>query len=531
MDFRTALSVMSKSSPYAVSTERSTVLSTDLDAVKKYLYIEDSDIETDFKKVLNSLSFNDKKIIFLCGSSGDGKSEILTRAKKNFLSKVNFHLDATHSFHPNDSAIQTLDKLFLEFSENSKPLVVGINTGMLGNYAKEGAVSEIKKSALAFLDKESTPDNHIFLDFESYPKFKITDDGYEADFTHKLLNKITQAEGNLIREIYERNRSVNKDKSSKRLHANYELLSQPAVQKTIVELLFKARLMHDQFLTARSLLDFIFTLLAGPGYLFDNLFAGGDNELLSKITDFDPAHLRTQKIDRFILANDLALPDNEFDEFKAHIESIGIENLTGSHSYLRLFYVLKNGDFKNTYPSKFIQDFNESLIEKYINIYQLHRSYDGSSIQRKALKDFYKNSLSTAIRKYNNRNAPNLGKSHYLISELNGYQLAAELDITADIKRITQFSTQSPASFTACIKVENELLSIPVNINLLNLMQKIVDGYRPNKHDKNTVVLLDELIAGIVKVANKLNTLHIFKSNQHITVKKVDEDELKVSGM
>ena len=60
IDFRTALSVMSKSSPYAVSTERSTVLSEDLDAIKKYLYVK-TDIETDFKKELSRLSGTDKK--------------------------------------------------------------------------------------------------------------------------------------------------------------------------------------------------------------------------------------------------------------------------------------------------------------------------------------------------------------------------------------------------------------------------------------------------------------------------------------
>ena len=64
INFRTALSVMSKSSPYAVSTDRSTALSTDLDEVKKYLYIE-TDIETDFKRELTRLSATDKKIIFL----------------------------------------------------------------------------------------------------------------------------------------------------------------------------------------------------------------------------------------------------------------------------------------------------------------------------------------------------------------------------------------------------------------------------------------------------------------------------------
>jgi DNA phosphorothioation-dependent restriction protein DptF len=78
MDLRQALSVLSKSSPYAVSTERTDLISTELDNIKNYLHIT-TEIETDFKAQLISLSPTDKKIIFLCGSSGDGKSEMRSR--------------------------------------------------------------------------------------------------------------------------------------------------------------------------------------------------------------------------------------------------------------------------------------------------------------------------------------------------------------------------------------------------------------------------------------------------------------------
>jgi len=64
---REVLSVLSKSSPYAVSTERDQSISVHLDAVKDYLYIK-TDIESDFKKALTSLSPIDKRIIFLYGS-------------------------------------------------------------------------------------------------------------------------------------------------------------------------------------------------------------------------------------------------------------------------------------------------------------------------------------------------------------------------------------------------------------------------------------------------------------------------------
>lgn len=186
IDLRSAFSVMSKSSPYAVSTERDSTISTDLDAVKKYLYVQ-TDIEADFVKQLKGLSSTDKKIFFLCGSSGDGKSEILTKYKKEYQNRADLHLDATHSFRPSDSAIETLDELFTEFNTTPKPLVVGINTGMLGNYAEEGAVTEVTSSIKAFLEKQPTSENHIFLDFEDYPKFTLEIDGHTSKFAKDQL--------------------------------------------------------------------------------------------------------------------------------------------------------------------------------------------------------------------------------------------------------------------------------------------------------------------------------------------------------
>ena len=292
-NFRTALSVMSKSSPYAVSTERNTALSTDLDEVKKYLRLT-TDIETDFEKALKSLSSTDKKIIFLCGSSGDGKSEILTKYSKDYESRADFHLDATHSFHPNDSAIETLDKLFTNFEHSPKPLVVGINIGMLGNYAEEGTASEIAESIKAFLDKKVTPENHIYLNFEDYPKFTLEITGHTSKFVKDLLQKLTAKSDNLIRQYYDV--ELQKQEPDRRLCANYTLLEREEVQDVIIDLLFKTRLMKDQFLTARALLDFIFHLLAGPAYLFDNLFQKGDNELANIIAEFDPSSKRTKKL-------------------------------------------------------------------------------------------------------------------------------------------------------------------------------------------------------------------------------------------
>ena len=161
MNLRKALSVLSKASPYAVSTSRSSI-DPFFDEIKDYLYIS-TDIEKAFVRELENIS--DEKIIFLCGSSGDGKSEILTRYSNAYADKVIFHLDATHSFKSKLTAIETLDNVFTRNAVDNKPLVVGINIGMLGNYEREGSSehSEIKQSIKRFLNNEQIADDRHVL--------------------------------------------------------------------------------------------------------------------------------------------------------------------------------------------------------------------------------------------------------------------------------------------------------------------------------------------------------------------------------
>ncbi|NRB24568.1 DNA phosphorothioation-dependent restriction protein DptF [Shewanella sp.] len=528
--FKSVLSVLSKSSPYAVRTLHQNDDSIE-DRIKDYLFIT-TDIERAFKEALINATEDD--IIFLCGSSGDGKSEILTRycEMSMFKGRYVFHLDATHSFSPTANAIQTLDELFEQNRGSDKTLVVGINVGMLGNYAQEGAEqhNDIKSSIKNFLEGSTHQANHQFLDFEQFPKFVLGQQGYTAEFVKSLFQKLTAPSNNIIRDHYDHEKTLLKA-TDKQLCANYELLSDEAVQDSVIELLFKARLVKDQFLTARALLDFIFHLLAGPAYLFDNLFTGSDNELASKIVNFDPANIRTQHIDKFILSRSLGLPDHDFEVF---VEALSLKGFTTSlqpESYLRLFYLLKNAEFGNNYHQSFSDDFQQQLIKKYTEIWHLHCHFDGSDEHKLALRKYYKDVAIAAIHKYNNRNAPKLGKGEFFISEHNGFQLAADLELKAHVTQIAEDEEIKTSHFNTYFKVGKRVVKLPTNINLLSLMLRIVEGYRPNKHDKNTVVLLDELVEQITEVANGSDTLHILNTNGRYKITNDDFDEFEVSGL
>ncbi|NQZ06745.1 MAG: DNA phosphorothioation-dependent restriction protein DptF, partial [Algicola sp.] len=410
-------------------------------------------------------------------------------------------------------------------------LVIGINVGMLGNYAEEGSNAVIKASIKAFLNKQPLPGNHKYLDFENYPKFRLETHGHTAEFAKQLLQRITAKENNIIRQYFDKEQQA--DTLEKRVCSNYELLSVESVQDVIIDVLFKARLMKDQFLTARALLDFVYHLLTGPDDLFDNLFTAGENELAARIAEFDPANIRSKLTDDFILSHSLHLADDAFDEYKMGLKQWGLDvsaNTTAT-SYLRLFYIMRNEPIANNYHAKFSNEFDEKLIEHYSTIWHLHKGFDGASEQRSALRKFYRDTAIAAIHKYNNRNATCLEKDEFYISEHNGLLLATTLDLKVDFAGIQKHKEVVVSHFKACFKIGEEKISLSVNINLLNLMLRIVAGYRPNKHDKNTVMLLDEVVDKIAEVANRANVLHIFNNKKRIKVTNVDDEDFEVSGI
>lgn len=534
MRLREVLNVLSKSSPYAVKTERDFVQSDILDAVKEYLYIETT-IEEDFASQLKSLAPNSGKIIFLCGSSGDGKSEILTRYQKQYDKKIDFHLDATHSFSPSETAIERLDKLFATQEAEKHSLVVGINTGMLGNYAEEGENERVKKQIKQFLSKMEVEEKFIFLDFEQYPKFKFQSQSYNSGFTERLLQRITSAEDNIVRQHYEEERkSINPDST---LCVNFELLSLPSVQRIVVESLFKARLVKDQFLTARALLDFVYHLFVGESYLSENLFTCTESEIVTKIADFDPALLRTKLIDQFILSHKLGINEPDFDEFKVTLKDLGFDlrRLRSPESFIRLFYLLQHEDIGNNYHHQFKVDFDDSLLDRYAKVWRLHNSPEGTE-SKQEIRAFYRDVLLTAITKYNNRNAPQLDKDEFLLTTRGGFHIVARVDLRQDnssIKRTALKQLEHVGCFYAWLKVNDKpLKELVVNINLLSLLYRICEGYQPNKHDKSAVVLLDELVEELHEVASKAAVLDILRGNTRIRVRNVEGDgtELEVSG-
>lgn len=535
LTLRDALSVLSKASPFSVKT-LSGKARDPLDDAKEWLYIE-QEIEHDFRKLLSSLSCN--TVVFLCGSSGDGKSEILARCQEQYRDRIRFHLDGTHSFSPHQSAIDALDGLFDANGTDDRPLVVGINIGMLANYAKEGANRHalIKEAIEKFLDGENAGSGFYFFDFENYPKFQFNTDSASSHskFTKQILQRLT--EPSTRNPFYALSLKDESERSDPELLTNYRLLAMDCVQDAIITNLFKVRLIKDQFITARALLDFIYQLLLGNGYLPDNLFGTSDNELIQRMGDFDPADLHTRALDQFVLRHGLELTNHELSAFLEYLQEKGliIESVGstsgGAASLIRLFYLLRDLSIGNNFHHQFLSDFDEKLLDEYAKVWLLHNEYDGSAETKLALRPFYGNELVSAIYRYANRNAPWLQRGEIFLGKSGALQLAAPIEVKADFASIQKIANPSVSRFLARLKVSDKYLDpIAINLNLFELISKLNRGYRPNKYDKNAVVLLDEIIEQVREVAKQSNILKFYE-NDHCYTAQLDDDMIEIGGV
>ncbi|MGL5008009.1 MAG: DNA phosphorothioation-dependent restriction protein DptF [Plesiomonas sp.] len=534
ISLRKALGVLAKSSSFSVKTTSNRKLDV-YDDLKEYLYIK-PEIEFEFEKFLSNLKKGE--CVFLCGSSGDGKSELLSRSYEKYSNRYTFHLDATHSFSPYQSAIDALNEVFDQLGEGHPPLVIGINIGMLANFAKEGAErhQHLRNVIDKYLDKgESFQGLYSFFDFESYPKFRISDaDNSYSTFMRELLQRLTkECDENLFHIIALGDESRNIER---RITTNFRLLANDGVQEVIISALFKTRLFKGQFITTRALLDLVHQLLVGDGYLFDNLFCGQHNELSARLSDFDPALIHTKAIDQFILRYELNLPDQDLDLFMTEINKIGIEfNYSNeppreAASLIRLFYLLKNSELGNNYHHSFRADFEEQLLEWYTAVWLQHNQYLGEGESQLALRSFYVKELIPAIFVYANRNAPELSKRELSLGQFGQCHVAAPVELKADFNSIKQKHVEKHDHFCAYLKVGDQLLEpMTINLNLFELICKLNKGYRPNKYDKNAIVMLDEMVEQIRSVAKKSPELHYFEGDQHYRL-GLDDDMITVEG-
>ena len=128
---------------------------------KDYLHVERT-IQNDMMSALTAAAGqNTSQLIFLCGSVGDGKSHLLSYVKNKYpelMEEFLVHNDATESFDPQKSSLDTLAEVLKPYSDSEidgsrLKLILAINLGVLHNFIESDYAKEHYQILTKFIEE------------------------------------------------------------------------------------------------------------------------------------------------------------------------------------------------------------------------------------------------------------------------------------------------------------------------------------------------------------------------------------------
>lgn len=272
---------------------------------KEYMHVTRS-VENELREAIKEINHNQNKcLLLLCGSSGDGKSHILSYLKyadeEKLLDDFVLHNDATESEAPNMTAIDTLASVLDEFSDEKldngedKKLIVAINIGTLMKFISSSQGEKFQKLAAYVEERGITTgqnrttgyrDNSIFqhVSFSDYQVFTLKEKGVGTDYLETLFGKIFSTdESNPFYSSYLSNNSCSMA-SRCPVRMNYELMLNPEIQKSVISRIIEVVIKDKAIVSTRDVLNAVYEILVHPDFDYTSLcgVVSSDIQYLSK---------------------------------------------------------------------------------------------------------------------------------------------------------------------------------------------------------------------------------------------------------
>lgn len=546
---------------------------------KKYMHIQ-RPVESELEIIINETYCSKMaRLILVCGGVGDGKSHILSylKSKYSFLNDENnfyLHNDATESFSPRKTSIETLATILKPFSDegikegSTQNILLAINLGSLNNFidSEEGkSFSRLrnyvyqKKILESSIEEVTAEDEALFsyVNFSDYHMYQLTETGPQSSYIKEIFQKITQkTDDNIFYRAYLSDCEDDKEIVSKNpIIQNYELLQQEDVQERIIQLLIKAMIKERLIISTRALLDFIYNIIVPssmehmnylqikdyiktqefraytssllPFQLFEKVDASAIHQAINQI---NPTRIRTEELDRYLI------------EFKSRKD--------GAHIFERLI----NINIMPYFAGAIIQDspwlnMNDKsssdkkvLIKLFVYLYYLIPKNEKNSFADETYQQFmkylffwnkrewsklsklYQEDVREAIYNWNGEGNADLIYIQVGQPQTQYYALQ-KLEITPHVvrtdalpqKEIFKFLTMMTLHFktrNSSYAEESSIAAIDIDYSLYSLLIRIKNGYRPNKKDKFQFIKFVEFIDKLIRLGNKKEEI-VFKSKQH----------------
>ncbi|MEF9952439.1 MAG: DNA phosphorothioation-dependent restriction protein DptF [Clostridium sp.] len=531
---------------------------TEFSSFKKYMHVKRKVEDELIDVIKKSSQTNKSELILVCGGVGDGKSHIISYIKSNYpgiVSNFNIHNDATESFDPGKTSIDTLNDVLDPFCDEKlnfekEKLILAINLGALSNFidSKYGErftilkkyVEDKKILELDICDSKYDSDSRFsFINFSDYHIYSLTEQGPKSDYLKDLINKITQESNkNTFYKTYESKCRECICEYKCPVKANYQYLSNDSVQNKVNGIVTEAVVKDKLIISTRSILNFFYDLLVSV-----DIDSKTDDELISYIQKLDSekyldsiftSNLYEHKELSPILASISNLDPITFISSESDSTIIGLnitDDVTGifkdkidirSNNYID--HLLTRGEIvnKDILLCENAMEVKDKLINTFIRIKSFIPSakeprlkivYDDFMInlyhtnkgEKRKLSSLYKD-VKEAIFKWNGDSDDNLLNVNVGKNQIR-YKVSSKVDLEPYLNNIVINDKEEIDKFNQTLDVSfkesssGKVLKIEIDYNLYELLMKVKKGYRPNVNDKYNYIKFVEFI-------NKINKAH-----------------------
>ena len=544
------------------------------DDFKEYMHIH-RDLEEIFSSLLIKSSSNSRsQLVLLCGGVGVGKSHIVSHQKnhnRELINKFDIHNDATESLKPQGTAIETLNQVLDEFSdeklqESHKKLILAINLGTLSNFINseyQGRYKKLKKYIEdkkildpIIVDNSYDEKSHFqFLNLTDYHLFTLTKSGPKSDYIKELFTRITQArESNPFYYAYQKNCLYSCAYANGcPVKYNYEFFREDSVQEKLIQLIIEGILKQKLIISTRSLLNFIFDILVsyemdellntGKTHQLENLkiknFIGNitptiiferqdASNILEAFQQLDPLNNRTEELDNLLIR--LSTAGDVASIFQKHIM---LEHL----SYLKQFFTPDLFEALNR--NKVLR---ENLSKLFVRLYMFCPTEERSTLDdptyRRYVQDLFfsniedKNQLQPiytdvkeAIYKWHGECEKN-HISLLLSKQQLKYRVIQQLELAPHVSDLQIREVGELDKFIPIILLkfkkkgrDSSIIEIPIDFSLYQLLLRVKDGYKANKKDKNNFVNFVQFMEKVIALGKQDRELIFEEKNCQDQVK------------
>ncbi|RXI51911.1 DNA phosphorothioation-dependent restriction protein DptF [Clostridium tetani] len=536
---------------------------------KRYMHIE-----REAQKELQDLIFkanesNKAQLILVCGSVGDGKSHIISYFNNNYtdvMKNFTLHNDATESLEPNKTSMDTLNEVLDNFSDekieqSNEKFILAINLGTLNNFvdSKYGERFSVlkkyvqdKKILETSIENSSFDENSSFqfVNFSDYHIFTLKDGKVYSRYIESLITKIVDSsEYNIFCKSYKKHCTECSNCNCCPIKANYELLSNEKVQESIVELLVQCIIKKKIIISTRALLNFMYELIVPRSYIDVNsaIFKEDIHKLnnldyikslipniifnhkelsfiFEALNSLDPLNVRNQKVDDFIIefnnSTDILHYFKQYIDYsKGYIDKINKIDFKETEDkkirlellklFIRSYYICGKG---NVFSLK------DCIYENYMKgLYFWNRG------DKKDLKPLYDN-VKNGIVKWNGEAEKDqinifMGKNQVK------YKVSEDLELKVDTTNLPKNDETDIKKFITTLKLKykseklGKAYEIDVDFSLYQLLIQVINGYRPNKKDKNQFIKFIEFINKLEETGSQNEKLIFTEKNRDVNKK------------